>query len=125
MVDPENPADPVMATLAARTLPVWIEGTPDHIDTLVARFAKAPKPMCYRPAFLDAKWAAHGGDGVDPDAFATATYRDAIAARHPRYAAMAAHWGVSVAARDVAQVRDAPDVIALVADAIGKRRAAA
>ncbi len=125
VVDPDDPADPVMTTLAAQTLPVWIEGTPDHVETLVARFAKAPKPMCYRPAFLDAKWAAHGGDDVDPDAFATATYRDAITARHPRYAAMARNWGVTVQALDVATARDAADVIALVAEGIGRATAPA
>ncbi|CTQ50935.1 hypothetical protein [Jannaschia donghaensis] len=119
VVDPEDAADPVMATLAANTLPVWIEGTPDHVETLVARFAGAPKPMCYRPEFLNAKWATHGGDDVDPDAFATATYRDAITARHPRYAAMARNWGITVQAADVATVRDAADVIALVAAGIG------
>ena len=76
--------------------------------------------MCYRPAFLAEKWAAHGGPDVDPDAFATATYRDAITARQPRYAAMARNWGVTVAAADVARVRDADDVVALVADAIAR-----
>ncbi len=121
VVDPDDADDPVMTTLAAHTLPVWIEGTPEHVDTLVARFAADPKPMCYRPDFLAAKWAAHGGPDVDPAGFATATYRDAIAARHPRYAAMAARWGVTVAAADVARVRDAGDVAALVADAIGRR----
>ena len=124
-MDPNYPDDPVMTALSARTLPVWIEGTPDHVETLVARFARDPKPMCYRPEFLAAKWAAHGGEGVDPAAFATAAYRDAITARHPRYAAMAARWGVTVAAADVAQVRDAAEVVALVADALGKRRHAA
>ena len=120
VIDPEDPADPVMAQLAANTLPVWIEGTPDHVDTLAARFAKSPKPMCYRPDYLNAKWATHGGDDVDPNAFATATYRDAITARHPRYAAMARNWGITVQALDVATVRDVDDVIALVADGIGK-----
>ncbi|WP_179379449.1 ATPase [Jannaschia marina] len=125
VVDPDDPDDPVMQTLAAHTLPVWIEGTPDHVETLVARFAKAPKPMCYRPAFLNAMWDAHGGGDVDPNAFATATYRDAITARHPRYAAMARNWGITVQAADVATVRDAADVMALVADGIGKARRSA
>ena len=122
VIDPEDPEDPVMATLAANSLPVWIEGTPDHVETLVARFAHDPKPMCYRPEFLNEKWASHGGEDVDPNEFAIATYRDAIMARHPRYAAMARNWGVTVAAADVATTRDASDVTALVAEAIGKRR---
>ncbi len=81
-----------------------------------------PSRMCIRPEFLNEKWASHGGDDVDPNEFATATYRDAIMAGHPRYAAMGRNWGVTVAAADVATTRDASDVTALVAEAIGKRR---
>ncbi|MEM7642296.1 MAG: ATPase [Pseudomonadota bacterium] len=122
-VDPDNPDDEIMATLAAHTLPVWIEGDPSHTQTLIDRFARDPKPLCFRPDFLAARWAAEGGDDVDPDAFMRAIYAAAIHAREPRYAKMA-RWGVSVSSKDVAQARDATDVIAMVAEAIGKRRTA-
>ncbi|MFO6463699.1 ATPase [Jannaschia sp. KMU-145] len=120
VVDPDDPADPVMETLAAHTLPVWIEGRPDHADTLIDRFTRDPKPMCYRPEFLTEHWDRIGGDDVDPDAFMRDTYAAAIHAREPRYAKMA-RWGVKVSSADVETVRDPGDVIDLVARAIGNR----
>ena len=128
VVDPEDPADPALRALADHTLMVWIEGTPDHTQTLIDRFSKAPKPMCYRPAFLATQWATYlretgtPPDAVDPNAFARHAYVAAIAERHPRYAAMARNWGVSVRADEVASCRDAADVIAMVAAAIGRHR---
>jgi hypothetical protein len=124
VVDPDDPDDPIMETLATHTLPVWIRGDPDHAQTLIDRFARDPKPMCFRPAFLAEKWAELGGDEVDPDGFMTAIYAAAIKAREPRYAKMA-RWGVTVSTHDVATMRDAADVTALVAAAIGKHRAGA
>ena len=126
VVDAEDPDDPVLTALHANTLLVWIEGTEDHTRTLIDRFARAPKPMCYRPAFLAQAWQAHlaktgaSPGAVDPKAFAIDAYADAIRERQPRYAAIARHWGVTVAASDVARVRDATDVIDLVAGALGR-----
>ena len=128
VVDPDDPADPVLTTLAAHTLPVWIEGGADHAATLVERFSREPKPMCYRPAFLDRTWAAWlarpdvDPEAVDPLAFARAAYAEAVAEREPRYAAIARRWGVTVRADEVAAVRDARDVVEMVAGAIARRR---
>ena len=127
VVDPEDPADPVLTTLAAHTLLVWIEGSAAHTADLVRRFDRAPKPMYYQPAFLQAAWADYRTetglpeDRVDPDAFVRWTYARALAHRQPRYAAMARHWGVSVTAGDVAQVRDAAGFEALIARALEAR----
>ncbi|WP_299821848.1 ATPase [uncultured Jannaschia sp.] len=120
VVDPSDPRDEVLTALAGSTLLCWIEGDETHAETLKARFDRAPKPMYYRPGILDALWAEHGGATTDPDAFARLGYAALIDARQPRYAAMAANWGVTVRARDAATARDAADVTALVADAIGK-----
>lgn len=126
-VDPENPADPVLTELASRTLMVWIEGTEDHTEELVRRFDRAPKPMAYRPDFLNAAWDEYlhetgqmEGD-VDPDAFIRWTYAKALAHRQPLYAAMARNWGVTVPAADMAEVRDATDFTAVIARALAMR----
>ncbi|WP_371153643.1 ATPase [Jannaschia sp. 2305UL9-9] len=126
VVDPEDPADPALTALSQNSLMVWIEGTPDHTQTLINRFARDPKPMCYRPAFLAQQWQAYldmtgtAPDAVDPRAFAVHAYGAAIAERHPRYAAMAANWGVTTTAAEVASVRDADDVTELVSAALGR-----
>ncbi len=124
VVNPEDPADPVMSTLAAHLLPVWIEGSDAHTAELVRRFDRAPKPMYYQPDFLRAAWAEYldtqgvTEDQVNPDAFVRWTYARALAHRAPRYAAMARNWGVSVRAEDVAQVRDRAGFDALIAAAL-------
>ncbi|CTQ34262.1 hypothetical protein [Jannaschia rubra] len=126
VVDPNDPGDEVLTTLSRCTLPVWIEGDENHTETIKARFAKAPKPMYYRPEFLATLWRDYAGDEpeetVDPDAFARHSYAAVIDARQPRYAAMAANWGVNLRAEDAATARDASDVTAMVAEAIGKLR---
>lgn len=131
VVDPDDPADPVMATLSAHLLPVWIEGTDAHTDQLVARFHRAPKPMYYQPDFLTTAWADYleqtglTEPRVDPDAFIRWTYARALAHRAPRYAAMARAWGVTVSAEEVAALRDRAGFDAMIARAIGKRAARA
>ena len=121
VVDPDDPQDPVMTTLAAHHLMIWIEGSAAHTAELIRRFDRNPKPMYYDPAFLREKWAeylaenAAQADAVDPDAFVRWIYAQALDHRRPRYAAMARNWGISVTAEEVAQVRDAEDFTALVA----------
>jgi hypothetical protein len=124
VVEPDNPADPVLTALAASVLMVWIKGSDAHTAELIRRFDRAPKPMYYQPAFLQAAWEQylrqeHATENtVDPDAFIRWTYARALAHRQPRYAAMARRWGVTVTAEDVAGVHDAAGFEALVATAI-------
>ena len=127
VVDPEDPADPVLTALARSVLMVWIRGSEAHTDELIRRFDRAPKPMYYQPAFLAAAWADYRAetgaaeDRVDPDAFVRWTYARALAHRQPRYAAMAAQWGVTVDAEDVATVDDVAGFVRLVARALERR----
>ena len=120
VVDPDDPNDPVLASLAAHHLLVWIEGDASHAETLAARFAKAPKPMYYRPAISSPIWAANGGPHVDPNSFARTAYREAITHRQPRYAAMARR-GVTVSAAEVETVGTAAELDDLIARAIDRR----
>lgn len=127
IVDPEDPADPVLSSLAKSVLMIWIEGSDTHTAELARRFDRAPKPMYYQPAFLEAAWSEYLGinrlkeDEVDPDAFVRWTYARAMAHRQPRYAAMARNWGVKVTAEEVATVRSEHDFIDLVARALDAR----
>ncbi len=130
VVDPWDPADPVLTELSAHHLMVWIEGTDAHVAELVARFDRAPKPMYYQPAFLHAAWEEYrtsrrvSEETCDPDAFVRWTYARALAHRQPRYRQMAT-WGVTVSADEVARVADPPGFDALMCAALERRGARA
>jgi hypothetical protein len=127
VVDPEDPADPVLSALSRHLLPVWIEGNEAHTAELIRRFSRAPKPMYYQAGFLTDAWAEYLRefkcleDEVNPDDFIRWTYARALAHRAPRYRAMARNWGVTVAADDVARLRDARDFDDLIAAALAAR----
>ena len=127
VVDPENRDDPVLAGICDTMLPVWIKGTDRHIDELVERFSRDPKPMYYQSDFLCDLWEKFLGqtgsapETADPDAFIRWGYRRLLDHRAPRYAALAGNWGVTVAARDIYAVSAASDFVELVADAIDAR----
>jgi hypothetical protein len=124
VVDPEDPADPVLADLAAATLMVWIEGTEADTEALAQRFDRAPKPMYYPEDFLVAFWEEYRAErglaeaAVDPDDFIRQGFRRLIAHRLPRYRAIAARWGVRVSAADVAKVCNPADFENLIAGAL-------
>ena len=125
-VDPDDPADPVLTALSGAALMVWIKGADAHTEELIRRFDRAPKPMAYQPAFLDAQWRAFltetgaTEDEVDPDAFIRYTYASALAHRQPRYEAMAKNWGLTVTAETVARLRTAADFEDMIAAALEK-----
>ena len=127
VVDPLDPADPVLSSLSERALLIWIRGSEAHTAELIRRFDRAPKPMYYQPEFLHSAWAEYRhrtGEAeheVDPDAFVRWTYARALAHRQPRYAAMAENWGLTLTAEDVAGVQSAADFAALVARALDER----
>ncbi|WP_415920712.1 ATPase [Tateyamaria sp. SN6-1] len=129
-VDAEDDADPLMTTLSAVGLPVWIKGDAAHTAALIERFDRAPKPMAYQPGFLLDCWSGYlaetgdAPDKVDPDAFVRWTYARALAHRQPRYEAMA-RWGVTVTADEVASLKGEADFSDLIARALERRGAPA
>lgn len=125
VVDPDDPADPVLTALSGAMLMVWIKGSDAHKAELARRFDRSPKPMYYQPAFLASLWAEYlaceglPADAVDPDAFLRFGYARLLDHRQPRYAAMA-RWGITLTAEEVAGVRSAEALDALIADALDR-----
>ena len=126
VVNPDDPNDPVLKTLAENTLMVWIEGSSHHTDELIKRFDENPKPMCYDPDFLDLKWREYlkinkcSVTNVDPDDFVRWTYSEAMAHRHPIYKSMAS-WGITVQADLISQVKTPSEFNSLIGSTISKR----
>jgi len=128
VVDPDNPADPVLKTLADNTLLLYIEGTPEHTRMLVERFRRYPKPMYYQPAFLDAKWAEYkdlnkirDDDAVDPDGFAVWGFEQLLHHRIPLYGRIAKNFGYTVRMRDVPTVTSDEDFVNLIIRTIDQK----
>lgn len=121
VVDAQDSEDIVLNTLSKNVLPVWIKGDDSHLEILVQRFSKAPKPMYYQEDFLIDVWQAYleeksiAEDDVDPDDFVVWGYRQLLHHRLPRYQAIAEKWGITVHADDVAAVNSASDFDGLIA----------
>ncbi|RMH53568.1 MAG: ATPase [Alphaproteobacteria bacterium] len=130
IVDPDDPADPVLSTISQSLLIVLIEGSEAHEEALKARFDRAPKPMYYREDFLRRLWARYLAEkgvaeaGVDPDDFIRWGFAALIAHRRPIYRAIADRWGVRIPAERIAGIAGEEDFVALVADALAARAAA-
>ncbi|MDE2791049.1 MAG: ATPase [Paracoccaceae bacterium] len=130
VVDPDDPEDIVLETLFRTMLAVWIRGDDDHLQLLVDRFSRDPKPMYYQPEFLTVLWdefLTREGcppDQADPNQFIRWGYRRLLTQRLPRYAALARNWGVTIEADDVSRIKSAEDFIDLIAPAIDSRNAA-
>ena len=125
VVNPDDPNDPVLKTLAENTLMVWIEGSSHHTDELIKRFDENPKPMCYDSGFLDLKWKEYlkinkcSVNDVDPDDFVRWTYSEAMAHRNPIYQSMAS-WGITVQADLICQVKTPSEFNSLIGSTISR-----
>ena len=125
VVNPDDPDDPVLKTLAENTLMVWIEGSSHNTDELIKRFDESPKPMCYDPGILDSKWKEYlkinkcSVNDVDPDDFVRWTYSEAMAHRNPIYQSMAS-WGITVQADSISQVKTPSEFNSLIGSTISR-----
>jgi len=97
-------------------------------DTLVERAQSSPKPLFYRPDFLQQhlqmyfeetglEYAAQ----IDPDEFARWIFPRLFHSRIPRYEAIAQPHGYTVTSDEVAQVKDEIDFLALIELAIDRK----
>jgi hypothetical protein len=128
VVDLDDPNDPVIRTLAEHTVLIYIRGTDKDASELVRRFRQSPKPMYYRPHFLQAKWAEFkqlnnvtDDSKVDPDAFGAWGFEALLQDRLPRYQRLADEHGYTVDASDLATVRDGEEFVDLISSAIQAR----
>ncbi|WP_338719797.1 ATPase [Devosia sp. XK-2] len=128
VIDPADPEDPVVRTLAEHTTLVYIRGTDKDATELVKRFKASPKPMYYRPEFLLEKWAEYklingilDDADVDPAGFGAWGFEALLHDRLPRYQALADNFGYVIEASDLATARDGDEFVDLIAAAIEKR----
>jgi hypothetical protein len=130
IVDPRNPADPVLKALADNTLLLYIRGTEDHARTLVERFRREPKPMYYPQRFLHDKWAEYkrlqaitSDDAVDPDSFAVWGFEQLLLHRLPIYEAIAQGFGYSIPMETIPKLSGEADFVAVLSGIIDRPEA--
>lgn len=97
-------------------------------DTLVQRSQSSPKPLFYRPEFLQQhlqmyfketglEYAAQ----IDPDEFSRWVFPHLFHSRIPRYEEIAQPHGYTVTSDEVAQVKDEEDFLSLIELAIARK----
>lgn len=120
----------VMETLAQQTLVLYIRATKEDEERLIERAKNDPKPLYYRPDFLqqalDDYRAEFGNDYVaciDPDNFTRWVFPRLFRDRIPRYESIAAKYGYSISSAEVMQLKNEQDLLDLVTDAIARGEA--
>jgi len=124
----ELEAPEVIDLLARHSLILYIR-VPSRGETMLIERAQAdPKPLYYRPEFLEAairdylnlhrlEFVAE----IDPDDFTRWVFPRLFHARVPRYEAIARPYGYTVDATEVTQVRDERDFLSLLEQVIARR----
>lgn len=119
--------------LAEETLFVYLRAPDEMQSDLVARAQSHPKPLYYQPDFLDASLAEFleenglsAVDQINPPEFARWVFPRLVAHRLPRYQRLADRYGITVDAREAAQVESEAAFIELICDTLdaGPQRAA-
>lgn len=118
----------VIDLLVAHTLMLYIQVTDqEEEDKLIRRAQSDPKPLYYRPDFLQEQLQVYLEENslqyaaqMDPDGFTRWVFPRLFRSRIPRYEAIAKPHGYTVTSREVAQVRDEKDFIALLETTIAR-----
>ncbi len=116
----------VIDTLVQHTMILYIQVTDDvEENKLITRAQSAPKPLYYRPEFLQEQLAVYLAENnlqyaaqMVPDDFTRWIFPRLFHSRIPRYEAIAEPHGYTVTSQEVAQVRDQKDFLQLLETAI-------
>ncbi len=119
----------VIDSLVRHTYILYIQVTDkEEEDKLISRAQSAPKPLYYRPEFLQQQLAIYLREHhieyavqMDPDAFTRWIFPRLFHSRIPRYDAISKPYGYTVTSREVAQVRDERDFLQLLETAIKRQ----
>ena len=118
----------VIELLAEHTLILYIQVTTKAEEQkLIDRARSDPKPLYYRPEFLQEQLAIYLAENglqyaaqMEPDAFTRWIFPRLFHSRIPRYEAIAREHGYTVTSEEVARVRNEADFDALIETAIAR-----
>jgi len=123
----ELDAPGVIELLEEHTLILYIKVTNEEEEQkLISRAQSDPKPLYYRPEFLDEQLSVYLQENglqyaaeMDPDTFTRWIFPRLFHSRIPRYEEIAKR-GYTVTSQEVAAVRDEQDFLALIENAIAR-----
>ena len=117
----------VIDILVAHTMILYIDVSKEDEEELLKRAEQDPKPLYYRPEFLDQQLAIYLQENdlpyaalIDPDEFTRWIFPRLFQSRKPRYASIAEPHGYTITSREVAQLRDEKDFLELLETAIDR-----
>lgn len=118
----------VINTLVKHTMILYIQVTDkEEENKLIERAKSAPKPLYYRPDFLQEQLAIYLAENdlqyaaqMNPDEFTRWIFPRLFHSRIPRYEAIAGPYGYTVTSQEVAQVKDQNDFLELLETAIAR-----
>ncbi len=121
----------VIELLAKHSLILYIQVTDaEEEQKLIQRAQSDPKPLYYRPDFLQEQLQIYLSDNnlqfaaeIDPDDFTRWVFPRLFHSRIPRYEAIAEPYGYTVTSKEVAQIRDERDFLELLETAIERKAA--
>ncbi len=119
----------VIESLVECSLILYIQVTnQSQENTLIERAQNSPKPMYYRPEFLQEHLQKYFNETgleyaaqIDPDEFARWVFPHLFSSRIPRYEAIAKPYGYTVTSDEVSQVRNEDDFLSLLELAISRQ----
>lgn len=119
----------VIDLLVKHTFILYIQVTDEEEEQkLISRAQSAPKPLYYRPDFLQtelenylSEYGLQYAAEMDPDGFTRWVFPRLFHSRIPRYSAIAEPHGYTVTSREIAQVRDEQDFLSLLELAIARK----
>jgi hypothetical protein len=119
----------VIDLLVKHSLILYIRVTEQAEEqALISRAQSSPKPLYYRPEFLDEQLQEYLGlrglrfaAQVEPDDFCSWVFPRLFHSRVPRYEAIARPHGYIVTSHEVAMVRDEQDFLDLIENAIDRK----
>lgn len=117
--------DKLLKMLAEHTLFIYIQANDEDEKRLIARSKSSPKPLYYRPEFLDEQLAIYMQKNkleyvamINPDDFVRWIFTRLFYSRIPRYEAIAEKYAYTIKTEDLYQIKTEADFLQLVENAI-------
>ena len=116
----------ILEMLAEHTIFIYIQASKQDEQRLIERAKTSPKPLYYRPEFLDEQLEIYMQENkleyvamTNPDDFVRWVFPRLFYARIPRYEAIATKYGYTIKTEDLYKVTSEADFLALVETALG------